>query len=75
MCNQQEKNCIHNLNRCAIALASLVAMLIDGINTANCLYLVSAIAWLFLPECDTMEARLFDKLRASARQTTRTTGG
>jgi hypothetical protein len=64
MCNRKGKRLIHNTNRIVIAIASVVAMLIDGVNTANCLYLGSAIVWLFLPECDAVEEQLFEGIKA-----------
>ncbi|MDX1733836.1 MAG: hypothetical protein R3228_05700 [Halioglobus sp.] len=75
MCNRKEKRVIHNLNRLAIAGASFVAMLIDGVNTANCLYLGSALAWLFLPECDAVEEQLFDRLRRARQRVQRSCHG
>ena len=65
MCNKKEKLYIHNINRVAIACASVIAMLIDGINLANGLYLVSAIFWLFLPECDAAEEQLLDCIKGA----------
>ena len=68
MFNYKEKMRIHNANRVAIAAASAIAMFIDGIDVANVLYLGSAIAWLFLPECDAAEERILEKLKAGRDQ-------
>lgn len=67
MCNQKEKRRIHNLNRVAIASASAIAMCIDGVNTANCLYLVAALVWLFLPECDAVEEHILESFKSAKR--------
>lgn len=60
MALDREKGVIHNVNRIVIAGISIIASLLDAISLSDLLFAMAIILWLWLPECDRLEERLYD---------------
>lgn len=68
MALDREKGVIHNVNRLVIAGISIVASLLDGFSAQDILFSVAIVLWLWLPECDRLEERLYDYCKAKKQQ-------
>lgn len=58
MALDREKGVVHNINRIVIALLTIIASGMDGLNLQDLLFTVALLLWLWLPECDRIEATL-----------------
>lgn len=66
MCSQRQQQKIHNLNRLLIATLSCAGFAMDGIDSSDVLFTISLLLWVWLPECDVVEGKLFDMLSQKA---------
>ncbi len=60
MCSQVTKKRIHNANRYVIAALSILGFALDGFHFTDVIFVIALMIWIWLPECNTWEARVLD---------------
>lgn len=63
MALDREKGVIHNVNRIVIAVLTIIASAMDGLNFQDLLFTISLLLWLWLPECDRIEAKILSHFK------------
>lgn len=51
---------IHNMNRYLILFLLTLGFIVEGFSLADIFFLLASALWLWLPECNQLEKRLFN---------------